>query len=343
MANLSDRYRRQIRFAPFGEEGQAKLREARVLVVGCGALGCVSADLLVRAGVGLVRVVDRDFVERDNLHRQVLFTEADAAAQLPKAVAGAARLSTVNSEVAVESVVADVNATNITRLADGVQVIVDGTDNFETRYLINDFAVANNLPWVFAGCVGSEGQTMAIVPGESPCLSCFLPEPPPATSMPTCETAGVLAPIVSVVAAYQAMEALKILSGNAAAVNPQLTVFDLWSNQVRSINMRSSRRDDCLTCGERQFPWLSGERGAAVTKLCGRNSVQFSPTTSEPANLGMLAEKLRAVGQVTVNPYLLRLAVDDYLITVFVDGRSIVSGTEDEATARTVLAKYVGS
>jgi molybdopterin-synthase adenylyltransferase len=338
-----NRYRRQIRFAPFGEEGQAKLRDARVLIVGCGALGCVSADLLVRAGVGFVRIVDRDFVERDNLHRQVLFTEADAAAQLPKAVAGAARLAAVNSEVTIEPVVADVNATNISRLAGDSQVIVDGTDNFETRHLINDFAVANGLPWVFAGCVGAEGQTMAIVPGESPCLSCFLPEPPPATSMPTCETAGVLAPIVSVVAAYQAMAAIKILSGHAEAVNSQLTVFDLWNNQVRNINMRASRRSDCPTCGERQFPWLSGERGSAVTKLCGRNSVQFSPSSSEPANLPVLAEKLRTVGTVTANPYFVRLAVDAFLITVFADGRSIVGGTEDEAAARTVLAKYVGS
>ena len=343
MANVPDRYRRQIRFAPFGEVGQSKLGEARVLIVGCGALGCVSADLLVRAGVGFVRLVDRDFVERDNLHRQVLFTEADAAAQLPKAVAGSTRLAAVNSEVTIEPVVADVNAANISRLAGDVQVIVDGTDNFETRYLVNDYAVANKVPWIFAGCVGTEGQTMAIVPGESPCLSCFLPEPPPAASMPTCETAGVLAPIVSVVAAYQALEALKMLSGNAAAVNPQLTVFDLWNNQVRSINMRASRRGDCPTCGERQFPWLSGQRGSAVTKLCGRNSVQFSPVGSEPADLDVLAEKLRAVGRVTANPYLVRLAVDDYLITMFADGRAIVGGTEDEAEARTVLAKYVGS
>jgi molybdopterin-synthase adenylyltransferase len=340
---IVDRYRRQVRFAPFGEKGQRNLRDARVLVVGCGALGCVSADLLVRAGVGFVRIVDRDFVERDNLHRQVLFTEADAAAQLPKAVAGAERLNSVNSEVTIEPVVADVNAGNVGRLTDGMQVIIDGTDNFETRYLINDFAVANNLPWVFAGCVGAEGQTMVIRPGESPCLSCFLPEPPPSSSMPTCETAGVLAPIVSVVASYQAMEAIKLISGNASAVNPQLTVFDMWNNQVRSINMHSSRRADCETCGERKFPWLTGVRGAAITKLCGRNSVQVSPAQSEPIDLAVLAEKVGRLGTVTANPYLMRLAVDDYLITVFADGRCIVGGTEDEAVARTVLAKYIGS
>jgi molybdopterin/thiamine biosynthesis adenylyltransferase len=343
MANTSDRYRRQIRFAPFGETGQRELGNSRVLIIGCGALGCVSADLLVRAGVGFVRIVDRDFVESDNLHRQVLFTEADAAEQLPKAVAGVNRLKAVNSQVTIEPVVADVNANNLRTLAADVEVIVDGTDNFETRYLINDFAVENNLSWVFAGCVGAEGQTMAIVPGQSPCLSCFLPEPPPAANMPTCETTGVLAPIVSVVAAYQAMEAIKLLSGNAAAVNPQLTVFDMWNNHVRSINMQRSRRDDCLTCGERHFPWLTGERGTAVTKLCGRKSVQISPPPGDRVDLAVLAEKLERVGSVAQNPFLVRVSVDGYLITVFADGRTIVGGTEDEAVARTVLAKYVGS
>jgi molybdopterin/thiamine biosynthesis adenylyltransferase len=343
MSESINRYRRQIRFAPFGEAGQQRLSESRVLIVGCGALGCVSADLLVRAGVGFVRIVDRDFVERDNLHRQVLFTESDAEAQLPKAVAGANRLKSVNSEVVVESVVADVNANNLRSLAADVEVIVDGTDNFETRYLINDFAVENNLPWVFAGCVGAEGQTMAIVPGQTPCLSCFLPEPPPAASMPTCESAGVLAPIVSVVAAYQAMEAIKLLSGKAEAVNPQLTVFDMWNNHVRTINMQQSRHDECPTCGQRHFPWLTGERGSAVTKLCGRNSVQISPPAGDRVDLAVLADKLGLVGSVTQNPFLVRAAVDEFLITVFADGRAIVGGTEDEATARTVLAKYVGS
>jgi molybdopterin/thiamine biosynthesis adenylyltransferase len=343
MSESINRYRRQIRFAPFGEAGQQGLSKARVLIVGCGALGCVSADLLVRAGVGFVRIVDRDFVERDNLHRQVLFNEADAAAQLPKAVAAANRLKSVNSEVVIEPVVADVNANNIRNLAADVEVIIDGTDNFETRYLINDFAVENNLPWVFAGCVGAEGQTMAIVPGKTPCLSCFLPEPPPAASMPTCESAGVFAPIVAVVAAYQAMEAIKLLSGKAEAVNPQLTVFDMWNNHVRSINMQQSRRADCPTCGQRHFPWLTGERGSAVTKLCGRNSVQISSPLGERVDLAVLADKLGLVGSVTKNPFLVRAAVDEFLITVFADGRAIVGGTEDEATARTVLAKYVGS
>ncbi|QEG34836.1 ThiF family adenylyltransferase [Bythopirellula goksoeyrii] len=340
---ISDRYIRQTRFAPLGVEGQRRLGEARMLVCGCGALGSVVADLLVRAGVGFLRIVDRDFVELDNLHRQVLFTEQDAAEQLPKAIAAHRRLTQVNSDVEIESVVADVNAANIRHLAQGIDVLVDGTDNFETRYLLNDIAVELGLPWVFAGCVGAEGQTMAIIPGQTPCLSCFLPEPPPASSQPTCETAGVLGPLVGVIASLQAMEALKLGSGNASAVNPYLNVLDLWNNQIRSINMAKSRREDCPTCGERKFPWLTGQKGTAVTSLCGRNSVQISPAAGESVNMAVLAERLSSLGQVTSNPYLLRVTIGQYLLTVFADGRTIVGGTDDPAVARTVHAKYVGN
>ncbi|TWU25769.1 ThiF family adenylyltransferase [Bythopirellula polymerisocia] len=341
-ANIPDRYIRQTRFAPFGVEGQQRLSKARMLICGCGALGSVVADQLVRAGVGYLRIVDRDFVELDNLHRQVLFSEQDAADQLPKAIAAHRRLGQVNSQVEIDSVVADVDAANIRQLATDMDVLVDGTDNFETRYLLNDLAVEQGLPWVFAGCVGAEGQTMAILPGQTPCLSCFLPEPPPASSQPTCETAGVLGPLVGVIASLQATEALKLGSGNAAAVNPYLTVLDLWNNQLRSINMAKSRRADCPTCGERKFPWLKGEKGAAVTSLCGRNSVQISPTAGESVDLAVLAERLGSIGRVTTNPYLVRLAVGDYLLTVFADGRTIVGGTDDPALARTLHAKYVG-
>ena len=342
-SNIPDRYMRQTRFAFFGVEGQRRLGNARMLVCGCGALGSVVADLLVRAGVGYLRIVDRDFVELDNLHRQVLFTEQDAAEQLPKAVAAHRRLAQVNSLVEIDSVVADVNASNIRHLTADMDVLVDGTDNFETRYLLNDLAVEQNLPWVFAGCVGAEGQTMAIIPGQTPCLSCFLPEPPPASSQPTCETAGVLGPLVGVIASLQAMEALKLGSGNAAAVNPNLTVLDLWNNQLRTINMTKSHHADCPTCGVRKFPWLAGEKGSAVTSLCGRNSVQISPTAGEAVDLAVLAARLGSLGQVTANPYLVRLAIGDYLLTVFADGRTIVGGTDDPAVARTVHAKYVGN
>ncbi len=338
-----DRYRRQLRYAPLGEEGQRELLTSRALVVGSGALGCVVADTLVRAGVGFVRLVDRDFVEVDNLHRQVLFDESDAEEQLPKAIAAAKRLENVNSSVTIEPVVADLNATNIRQFADDVEVIVDGTDNFETRYLVNDYAVANDRSWVFGGCVGAEGQTLAIVPGETPCLSCIMPEPPPAATQPTCETAGVLGPIVNVIASLQAIEALKLLSGNHAALNPAMTIVDLWHNQIRSLGIAASRSADCATCGQRDFAWLEGRRGSAVTRLCGRNSVQIAPDAAKSVDLPALAERLANIGRVSTNPFLLRLAVDKFLLTVFADGRTIVGGTDDPAVARTVLAKYLGS
>lgn len=338
-----DRYRRQVRFAPLGESGQRRLMGARVLVCGCGALGSVSADLLVRAGVGFVRIVDRDFLEPDNLHRQVLFDEADVAAGLPKAVAAARRLAQINSAVTIEPVVADVSASNIRALADDVDLIVDGTDNFEIRYLLNDYAVAKSKPWVFGGCVGAEGQVLAILPGETPCLGCVMPEPPPAESQPTCETAGVIGPIVAVIAAMQSAEALKILSGNRDAVNRRLVLFDLWGNDVRSIGVSSLRGErGCRTCGDRDFPWLDGRRGGASVVLCGRNSVQLSPAEGSRVSLPALAAKLGEVGRVTVNDFLLRLEVEPYRLTVFADGRTIVGGTSDPAEARVLHARYVG-
>lgn len=290
----------------------------------------------------MVRIVDRDFVERDNLHRQILFSEEDARAGLPKAEAAARRLREVNSEVVVDPHVADLNAGNIRRLGQGIQVVVDGTDNFETRFLMNDYAVEQGLAWVFAGCVGAEGQSMAIVPGETPCLACFMPEPPPSSSMPTCETAGVLGPIVGVIASFQAMEVLKLCSGNAASLNKNLAVFDLWGNQIRTVNMASARRPDCSTCGQRSFPWLSGQRGSTALRLCGRNSIQISPPEDQIIDLPQLAERLRSLGPVMENPYLLRAQIEGFQITVFADGRAIVGGTDSEVLARSVLAKYVG-
>lgn len=340
--NQLDRYKRQLRYAPLGEAGQRQLLNSRVLVCGSGALGCVVAGTLVRAGVGFVRLVDRDFVERDNLHRQVLFDESDAEQQLPKAVAAANRLQRVNSTVEVEPVVADLNATSIRQLADDVELIVDGTDNFETRYLINDYSISTGKPWIFGGCVGTEGQTLAIIPGQTPCLACIMPEPPPAAAQPTCETAGVLGPIVNVIASLQAMEALKILSGNRDAVSTSMTLLNLWDNQLRSIGLGASRSEDCSVCAKHEFAWLKGQRGSAITRLCGRNSVQIAPGDAEPIDLAALANRLSEIGEVTTNRFLVRLAVDDYLLTVFADGRTIVGGTDDPAVARTVLAKYIG-
>lgn len=338
-----ERYCRQMRFAPLGEKGQRRLMASRALVCGCGALGSVIADQLVRAGVGFVRIVDRDFLERDNLHRQVLFDERDVAEELPKAAAAGRRLAQINSEITIDPVVADVSAANIALLAGDVDVIVDGTDNFETRYLLNDFAVAKNLPWVFGGCVGAEGQTLAILPGETACLTCLLPEPPPAELQPTCETAGVIGPIVATIAAMQSAEALKILSGNRDAVSRRLAVVDLWNNQLRTVGISRQTGDaPCRTCVERDFPWLDGRRGSAAISLCGRNAVQLASPGGEPTSLAQLAAKLQSVGKVSTNPFLLRLEVDQYRITVFADGRTIVGGTDDVAEARVVHARYIG-
>jgi adenylyltransferase/sulfurtransferase len=343
MSDELTRYARQIRFAPLGEEGQRRLMNGSSLVCGCGALGSFVANLLVRAGVGRVRIVDRDFVETSNLQRQVLFDEQDAAAGAPKAVAAAEKLARVNSQVQVEPVVADLDSRNIEQLADGVQVIVDGTDNFETRFLVNDYAVSRGVPWVYGGCLGAEGQVMAILPGQGPCLRCLIPDCPPAGSTPTCDTAGILGPTVGFIASLEALEALKILSGNRAAVARSLLVVDLWTNRLRQVDVASlAAQSDCPACRRREFPWLAGKAASRAAVLCGRNAVQLTPSES-PVSLEQLDERLRGLGVVTRNPYLLRLKVPPYEITVFADGRAIVSGTDDTATARTIYAKYIGS
>jgi molybdopterin-synthase adenylyltransferase len=338
-----DRYARQIRYANIGEEGQRRLLKSRVLVCGCGALGSVLADTLARAGVGSLRIVDRDFLETNNLQRQVLFDEDDVAAGLPKAIAAGRKLQKINSQIEIEPIVADVDHVNIVALCRDVDMIVDGTDNFDTRFLLNDAAIKLGIPWVYGGCLGSEGQTMTIVPGETPCLRCLMPEPPPAGATPTCDTAGIVAPVVNVIASLEAMEAIKILSGNRAAIQRTLTVVELWDNRFRHVKLDALSSVDCPACKRHEFPWLSGERGGQTAVLCGRNAVQIRPGTSEPLSLEALAQKLSAVAQVSRNPFLLRAAVDGYQLTVFPDGRAIIGGTDDVATARTVYARYVGN
>jgi len=341
--DVSSRYARQMRYAHLGEEGQRSLAASRVLICGCGALGSLLANTLVRAGVGKVRLVDRDFVELSNLHRQTLFDEADVADGLPKAAAAAEKLQKINSAVEIEPIVAHIGPENVESLCAGVDLILDGTDNFETRYLINDAAVHLNLPWVYGGCVGAEGQTMTIVPGETGCLRCLLPDCPPPGSTPTCDTAGVLAPIVGVIASIQAQEAIKILSGNLAAISRQLTVIDLWQNRFLQIDVRDLRdRVDCPACKQRQFVWLTGQQGSRAAVLCGRNAVQLTQP-GPGVLLDELARRLEGIGRVTRNAFLLRLKVDNFELTLFPDGRAIVQGTDDPAIARTVYAKYIGS
>ncbi len=339
-----ERYVRQMRYPPIGEEGQRRLVESRVLLCGCGALGSVLASTLTRAGVGYLRIVDRDFLELNNLQRQVLYDEDDVAAGLPKAIAAADKLRRVNSEVEIEPIVADVDHKNIAELSDGVDLLLDGTDNFETRFLLNDAAAKFRIPWVYGGCIGAEGQSMTIVPGLTPCWRCLMPDSPPPGTTPTCDTAGILGGIVNVVASIQAVEAIKILTGQFDAISRALTVIDLWDNRVRQVRLDALGKDnDCPTCARGEFPWLDGQRGNHTAVLCGRNAVQLSGDRRANLSLDAIAEKLEGVGKVTQNQFLLRFAVDCYVLTVFPDGRTIVAGTDDIAEAKSVHAKYVGS
>jgi adenylyltransferase/sulfurtransferase len=348
MIRMSDttpnRYDRQARFAPLGDEGQQRLASARALVCGCGALGSVIAETLVRAGVGLVRIADRDFVELNNLQRQVLYDEQDVADGLPKAIAAANKLRRINSDIEVESIVADVTHHNIAALAGDVDLIVDGTDNFATRFLLNDFAIKHDKPWVYGGCIGAEGQTMTILPGETTCLACLMADAPPPGTTPTCDTAGIIAPIVGVVASIEAAEALKILSGHRESVSRRLTIIDLWDNQVRHVDLATLKANgDCRVCKHHEFVWLSGARSDSTAVLCWRNAVQLSGPQGTAVSLNDLAVRLAGVGLIQQNAFLLRFFVDDYALTVFPDGRTIVGGTNDIATARTVHARYIGA
>jgi adenylyltransferase/sulfurtransferase len=344
MSPHTDRYDRQARFAPLGDAGQQRLAESKALVCGCGALGSVVAESLVRAGVGLVRIVDRDFVELNNLQRQVLYDEQDVADGLPKAIAAANKLRIINSAIAVEPIVADVTHHNIEELAVGMHVIVDGTDNFATRFLLNDFAVKNSVPWIYGGCIGAEGQSMTILPGETACLACLMSDAPPPGTVATCDTAGILGPIVGVIASIEAAEALKILSGHRDAVSRRLTIIDLWDNQSRRVDLSRLRQSsNCRVCKYGEFAWLSGERGDASAALCGRNAVQLSAPPGTSVSLDQLAARLAGVGTIQRNPFLLRLTVGLYVLTVFPDGRTIVGGTNDITTARSVHARYIGA
>ncbi len=340
-----DRYVRQMRYPPLGEEGQRSLSESSALLCGCGALGSVLANTLARAGVGHLRIVDRDFLELNNLQRQVLYDEDDVAAGIPKAIAAEAKLKRINSQIKIEPIVADVDHTNIASLVDGVDMILDGTDNFETRFLLNDAAVKFDKPWVYGGCIGDDGQTMTIIPGETPCLHCLMQDgPPPPGTTPTCDSAGILAPIINVIASLQANEAIKILSGNGDKISRELQVFELWDNRIRQLNLGSLLESvDCPTCKQHQFEWLEGRRGSHTAVLCGRNAVQLSFPDRHAVSLESLEQKLDGVGEVSRNRFLLRFKVDDYHITVFPDGRAIVGGTDEIAEAKTVYAKYIGA
>ncbi len=334
-----ERYSRQILFAGLGEEGQRRLMASRAAVVGCGALGSFHAGALARAGVGRLTLIDRDYVESSNLQRQWLYTEADAAESLPKAVAAARRIGEINAMVAVKAEVADLTPANIDDLLGGVDIILDGTDNFEARYLMNDFAVKHGIPWIYGAAVGSYGLAMPIVPGETCCLKCVYPEPP-SGAQPTCETAGVLNTVTAVIASWQVSLAYRILAGQTAEVARTITTMDVWTGAIRQI-AQPQRQPDCPACGLRQFDHLEGKRRAPIS-LCGRNAVQIHER-ARPLDLAGLEARLNRLGAVRRNEFALRFFLPPHEMTIFPDGRAIIKGTTDIGLARSLYARYVGN
>ena len=336
-----EKYSRQMLFAGIGTAGQRRLLESRAAIVGCGAIGAATGNLLVRAGVGSVKIIDRDFVEPSNLQRQMLFDETDARNALPKAVAAEQKLRSINSGVEVKGVVADLGPQNAAELLSGCDLILDGTDNFETRFLLNDFAVKSGRPWIYAAGVASYGLTMTIRPGLTPCLACLLESGDSSHSLEeTCDTIGVLGPIVNLIASWQAAEALKILAGHLEALHERLLSCDVWSGRMQSI--RQARNPECRACAKHDYSYLDGEAQPHIT-LCGRDSVQIHER-SRALDLAALARRLQPVVEdVRQNDFLIRFRVAPYEMTVFADGRAILKGTKDPAVARSLYARYLGA
>jgi molybdopterin/thiamine biosynthesis adenylyltransferase len=336
---LHEKYSRQILFAGIGEPGQQRLLASSAVIVGCGAIGAAAANLLARAGVGKLRIIDRDFVEPSNLQRQTLFDEADALAALPKAIAAERKLRSINSSVSMEGIVADLSPSNAADLLAQFDLILDGTDNFETRFLINDFAVQNGKPWIYAAAVASYGLTMTIRPGATPCLACLMETQQQGLEQ-TCDTIGVLGPIVNLIASLEVAEAMKLLAGRTEALHDRLISCDIWSGHFQSL--RIPRNPDCHVCARREFTYLHGEAQPHIT-MCGRDSVQIHERT-RVLDLALLRNRLSpTVSDVRHNEFLLRFRVPPYEMTVFSDGRAILKGTKDPAVARSLYARYIGA
>jgi len=346
----ADRYQRQTLLPQIGPSGQRRLAQAKVLVLGCGALGSVIAEQLVRAGVGSLTIADRDIVETSNLQRQVLFDEDDAQAGTPKAIAAAKRLARVNSTVRVRPLVVDVHSRNIERVVDvhgseRPDVILDGSDNAETRYLLNDLAVKHALPWVYGACVGTEGRVMTILPGDGPCLRCIFPSPPAPGELPTCDTVGVLGSAAAVVASLQVAAALRLLlEGRSGDV--RLTALDVWTGRFYTVDVREARRPECRCCGAHGLDFLDAPAPPATT-LCGRGTVQLRPVCQgDGLTLSVVADRLRSAGAVAVSEYVVRCALHSpagVSLSVFPDGRVLVHGVADESAARSLSAKLLGT
>lgn len=336
---FTERYSRQVLFTPIGTEGQKRLATARIAIVGCGATGSALASLLSRAGVGYLRLIDRDYVEPSNLQRQVLFDEADAAGSLPKAIAAAGKIRSFNSEIQVEPHAADLTPENVADLLSDLDLMLDGTDNFETRYLINDFAVSRHIPWIYAAAVASYAVTMTILPGETACLACIFPDSPKGT-VETCDTSGILNSAVNLVASIASSEAIKLLVGARDKVRRTLLSFDVWSNEPAEIST-ARPQTGCRTCDQHQFIHLDGESRPHIT-LCGRNSVQIHER-HRPIDFNEVTRRLAPHGSVRHNEFVLKFWRDPYEMTLFPDGRAIIKGTTDTAIARSFYARYVGS
>jgi molybdopterin/thiamine biosynthesis adenylyltransferase len=347
-----ERFRRQLAYPAVGLQGQERLSHSKIAIVGLGALGSTIAERLARCGVGSIRLIDRDWVELDNLPRQALYTLHDAEYHLPKSIAAANHLAAIDPKIHIEPKVCDLSHRNAVELLQGADIVLDGTDNFEARYLINDVCVSLGIPWVHAGIIGASGQAMLVEPGKTACFRCLLPDPPPIESMQTCDSVGVLGPAVGVIASWQALLGMKwIVQGGKADVphdelqgergrKSTLSVFELWSGEVRNVSL--TRMPNCPTCVERRFEFLAGI-GVSDTKiLCGKNAVQIHVPEGRKVDLAMLSERLRKSGTVFETPFLLRFSVDSYRITVFPDGRGIVDGTENPDEARKIYARWIG-
>jgi adenylyltransferase/sulfurtransferase len=313
------------------------------VVIGCGALGTVSSSYLTRAGIGQIRIIDRDFIEESNLQRQILFDENDISENLPKAIAAQRKLQKINTKVKIEGIVTDVNYANIEELTQGVDIIIDGTDNFETRFLINDFCVKNSVPWIYGACIGGRGVVMNIIPSETPCLRCVFETMPQIGSFPTCDTAGVIGPIAGIIASIQVTEAIKILSEDYESINKTLIEIDVWNTKFRQIDVSGLKElNNCPTCKLHNYTFLEAEDGVMATFLCGKNAVQVMSRNRGNIDLRQLEQRLGSVADVSCNAFMLKFKVKDHEFTVFPDGRAIITGTADSSTAKTLYSKYLG-
>lgn len=338
-----ERYSRQILFQHIGEERQKLLMDSYAVVVGCGALGTVSSSYLTRAGIGHIRIIDRDFIEEGNLQRQILFDENDIAEGLPKAVAAQRKLQRVNTKINIEGIVTDVNYANIEGLTKDADIILDGTDNFETRFLINDSCVKNNIPWIYGACIGSRGLVMNIIPSKTPCLRCVFETMPQMGSFPTCDTAGVIGPIAGIIASLQVTEAIKILAEDYESINKTLIDIDVWDTKFKQIDVADLKDlNNCPTCKLHKYSYLEAEDGVMTTLLCGKNAVQVMCRNISSIDLEQLAKRLASIADVRSNAFMLKFKVKDHEFTVFPDGRAIITGTDDFSTAKGLYSKYLG-